>query len=151
MVAAMQEPLSAIRERGIAAAPFGPGDVEAIAAAGGAYILLVRLDHRLEIALPGRAAVRLQPGWFAYAGNARGPGGLRARLRHHLGRRKRPHWHIDRLTAGAAEMVALPVIGGDECELVARLMQGPAFAIAAAGFGSTDCRRCQSHLLRFAG
>ena len=43
----------------------------------------------------------LAPGCYVYAGSARGPGGIRARVRRHLRPDKTPHWHIDQVTAYA--------------------------------------------------
>ena len=56
-------------------------------------------------------------------------------------------WHIDWLTAHAVKMAALAVADGRECELVGKLLNSLRFKVAAAGFGSTDCRLCESHLL----
>lgn len=61
-----------------------------------------------------------------------------------------PHWHVDRLTVAAARIAALPVVGGGECGLVGLMLRSPGFEVALAGFGNTDCRACETHLLRFA-
>lgn len=145
----MEELLTALARAGLDAPHFTADEAEAISDAAGAYALLVRLDRAVEIALPGTRPVRLEPGWFAYCGSARGPGGMRARLRRHMRRDKALHWHVDRLTIEAAGIVAVPFAEGDECRLVAALLDGGDFEVAAAGFGSTDCRACDSHLLRF--
>ena len=139
-------------EDGVAAAGLaGPWatreDVGGMPVLGGAYLLGLRLDRELPIALPRSAPGRLPPGWYLYAGSARGSGGLRGRLERHFRPGKKPHWHIDRLTAAAAAMAALAVAGGEECEVLGKLLDRPRFAVALPGFGSTDCRRCESHLL----
>ena len=63
----------------------------------GTYALLLRARSggRIQIGRCGSLAVR--PGWYVYVGSAFGPGGLRARLRHHCRLAERPHWHIDYL------------------------------------------------------
>ena len=86
-------------------------------------------------------------GWHLYAGSARGPGGMRARLARHFRRDKAPHWHIDRLTIAADALLALAIEGGAECDIVARLAGSQDFANILPGFGSSDCRACTSHLL----
>jgi Uri superfamily endonuclease len=43
--------------------------------------------------------MRIRPGFYVYVGSALGPGGVRARLAHHLKPSSRPHWHIDYLRA----------------------------------------------------
>jgi Uri superfamily endonuclease len=72
---------------------------------------------------------------------------IRSRVRRHFRPSKKAHWHIDRLTVKAVEMAALAVPGGHECELVRRLLRPRLFEVAIPGFGSTDCRYCESHLL----
>src|SRR3954452_25262653 len=67
-------------------------------AVAGAYLLLLTLDAPLSVALPHRVPVALPVGRYLYAGSARGPCGLRARLARHLRRDKAVHWHIDRIT-----------------------------------------------------
>lgn len=140
-----------LKQAGLAETIHQPGEIDAIPAAGGAYVLTIRLGSALVLETTRSGKVTLEAGCYAYCGNAHGPGGLRARLARHLRSEKRPHWHVDRLTVHAARLAALPVPGGDECELVARLTRRKEFAIALAGFGSTDCRNCESHLLRFCG
>ncbi len=110
----------------------------------GAYLLLIVLPAPLSFTLPQRSAVTLPPGRYLYAGSANGPGGLRARLSRHLREKKKPHWHIDRLTLAGTAPGAWVVPGGGECALVAALAHLP---LPLPGFGSTDCRRCPSHLL----
>jgi Uri superfamily endonuclease len=108
----------------------------------GAYILLLRLEARLNVKAGGREAT-LSPGLYLYCGSARGPGGLQARIARHVRRDKKIHWHIDQLTqAGTVEGVFVAP-GGDECALNAALSRFPA---PLPGFGSSDCPRCISHL-----
>jgi Uri superfamily endonuclease len=114
---------------------------------GGAYVLVLRLDKAIHIEFPRVASHQLMPGWYLYAGSARGSGGIRARVKRHFRYEKTAHWHIDRLTVHAVEMAALAVADGHECELVSKLLESLQFKVAAAGFGSTDCSLCKSHLL----
>jgi len=131
------------------AGPFADGEREAIPAEAGAYLLLLRLDRPLDLVRP--AAARLAPGWYVYAGSARGPGGLRGRLARHLRSGKRPHWHVDQVTSAAGASAGLAYPGRSECGLVAGLVDGGGFGVPVPGFGSSDCRICESHLLRWTG
>ena len=124
-----------------------PDEIGAMADFAGAYVLVLRLEEPIRIEFPRVASDRLMPGWYAYVGSARGSGGLRARIRRHFRSDKTAHWHIDRLTVQAVELAALAVADGDECDLADKLLESLRFEVAAAGFGSTDCRRCKSHLL----
>ncbi len=110
--------------------------------APGAYALWLRLEAPFA-ATAGKGKGILPAGDYLYCGSARGPGGLRARLARHMRPQKRAHWHIDRLTAVANVLGAFVVEGGDECALNAALDGLPT---PIAGFGSSDCRRCDAHL-----
>ena len=118
--------------------------------APGAYVLLMHLPVCVPFARRNIAAGTLS-GWLVYVGSARGGGGIGARLRRHFRKDKAVHWHVDELTNVAARMIALAVPGGTECAIVDRLIRSGLFETALAGFGSSDCRRCEAHLLRPAG
>jgi Uri superfamily endonuclease len=117
---------------------------------GGAYALAICLGVAVEAAFAGKVA-RLEPGLYIYAGSAYGPGGIRARLRRHFRRDKKLHWHVDRLTNAASSMAAVAVAAGRECAIVERLAASAGFTPVLAGFGSSDCRRCTTHLLKWQG
>ena len=124
-----------------------PALTEKIPAAKGAYVLMIALGRSISVRV-GTSDRRLAAGLLVYAGSARGPGGLRARLARHLRSDKRNHWHVDQLTsAGRIEAVAF-THRLSECELVDRLRSVPGATIPLPGFGSSDCRRCRSHLVR---
>ena len=113
----------------------------------GAYLRVVTVPAPLTVTLPHRPDATLPPGRYLYAGSARGPGGLRARLARHMRAEKKPHWHIDRLTEAGTVEGAWAFPGGDECALITALAFLP---VPLLGFGSTDCRSCASHLLSWA-
>lgn len=122
--------------------------VDSIPARTGAYILALSLDRAVEVALTGETPVRLTRGLYLYCGSAYGPGGLKARIGRHMRRGKTIRWHIDRLTEQGHVRGAWTFDGGNECALVAALSHLPA---PIAGFGSSDCSRCRSHLLAWPG
>lgn len=144
-----------LRDAGLAAgepisADSAPSEIPAKIPCGpGAYVLLIGLARPVVLTTPRFSGVTVTPGWYAYAGNANGPGGLRARVARHLRRDKRAHWHVDQLTHEAS-VTALCFPGSDECRLVESLALAAAFTIPVPGFGSTDCQRCESHLVRWA-
>lgn len=116
----------------------------------GAYLLALRLDRSADLSRRN-AGWQVEPGLYAYAGSAYGPGGFKARVGRHLAQAKRLHWHIDHLTVHAASISALISPGACECAIVERLLASGAFDLPHPGFGSSDCRRCRSHLLRLTG
>lgn len=136
-------------------------DPDGLSDRAGCYILDIRLDRDLALVPPARFASgakgwpsHLSAGHYLYCGSASGPGGLRARVARHFRRDKSVRWHIDRLTLGgtvsgvlAFHATADPLVS--ECVLAAALQAAPVSAtIALTGFGSSDCRRCDSHLFR---
>lgn len=120
---------------------------ESFPVAPGAYLLLVELAAPLALGIPRLGAATLAPGRYAYGGSAYGPGGLRARLGHHLRRDKAPRWHVDRLTAAGRVIGVCAVPGGRECALVRDLLKLPGTSVPVPGFGSSDCRSCPAHLV----
>ena len=116
----------------------------------GAYVLL--LGFATGFVARHRTAQRdFAAGWYAYCGSARGRGGVGARIGRHFRKGKAPRWHIDPLSIRAGPMAALAFSGGDECSLVATLAGSGRFAFPVSGFGSSDCRICPAHLLRWTG
>ena len=113
-------------------------------AVSGTYVLVIDLSEPVAVSL--KPSALLVPGRYLYCGSAKGPGGLRARLARHMRHGKPIHWHIDRLTEAGTLLGAWTFLCGDECDLVVALSHSP---IAVKGFGSTDCHRCASHLLRW--
>lgn len=114
----------------------------------GAYALVISLGAPAEFLHKGRVH-SLPSGCYIYAGSARGPGGIAARLRRHFRPEKKPHWHVDRLTLVADEVRAFALEGASECGIVARLSGLPGFRHPLSGFGSSDCPACRSHLLQY--
>ncbi len=125
----------------------GAPDAEALPAEAGAYLLILDLARPLRLDIKTLPGARLETGRYAYAGSARGPGGIRARVARHLRADKKTHWHIDRLTARARITDLRVFPGGSECELVARLLAQADTSVPVPGFGSSDCARCESHLV----
>ncbi|MBB4316069.1 DUF123 domain-containing protein [Roseospira marina] len=130
----------------------GPEAVEAgVGPDAGAYLLAVWLPETVPLppALCQPERDHIAGGWLVYAGSARGPGGLRARLRRHMRRDKGCRWHVDWLTtAPGARVWAAAVPAGDECALACAVRGLPGATTPVPGFGSSDCRTCPSHLIR---
>ncbi len=124
-----------------------PENLNDMPAVPGAYVLILRLARPVRAVTRRSIDCSIPPGWHVYAGSARGPGGIRARLMRHFRNDKAVHWHIDRLTLVAEELAAIAVEGGAECDLVGRLLRSGRYRAAVSGFGNTDCRCCETHLL----
>jgi sugar fermentation stimulation protein A len=109
----------------------------------GSYVLILRVDNGITLDIGRLGRFTFQKGYYLYAGSAMR--GLEARIRRHLKRAKKQHWHIDYLTVHADKIIPFVVRSSQrqECEIaaaIASIMQpGP------PGFGSSDCH-CRTHL-----
>lgn len=113
----------------------------------GAYLLVISLSEAFDLEISSLPPTNMQTGFYIYCGSARGPGGIKARLKRHFAKAKRRHWHIDHLTLATSKSAALPIADGDECILVSQLLNSRQFSTPVTGFGASDCSTCQSHLL----
>ena len=116
----------------------------------GIYILILYLSHRQSIQIGRLGKFNFSDGYYAYVGSAFGPGGLAARLGHHLRRCRKPRWHIDYLRqhADISEIWVTAQHRKLEHTWATTLLQSDDTQIPVAGFGSSDCS-CSSHLFYF--
>ena len=135
---------------GLFAGPRAPGQPPSVSAelpaTAGAYVLYFMIGSPRRLAIRTLGNPLLPEGAYAYCGNARGPGGIRARVRRHLASRKRRHWHVDHLPANRCIAVAV-LPGGSECRLVDGFLAAGS-SVPVPGFGSSDCQRCPAHLVK---
>jgi Uri superfamily endonuclease len=105
------------------------------------------LDHWTTVVARRGRTWHLEPGLYCYVGSARGPGGLRARLRRHCSDPARKHWHIDHLARHTRVEGFLVVESLErlECGWAAWLQNRADETVD--GFGSSDCT-CPGHLFR---
>jgi Uri superfamily endonuclease len=117
--------------------PFSPGS----------YLLVLYLRCRTKITIGRLGTFSFKRGWYCYSGSAFGPGGLKARLGHHLKPISGYHWHIDYLRT-QAELRSIWCLEGVNNEHLwsAILSKADRAIFPVAGFGSSDCK-CNSHLV----
>ena len=125
----------------------------------GTYAVFLTLSVPARLSIGKLGAFTFPSGEYVYMGSARGPGGLRARLQHHLRPALRPHWHIDYLRTRAVvsrgvyvvqEEVSAETVAPLECAWSQALLALPGASVPAAGFGASDCRwGCVAHLIHF--
>ncbi|MBN2737452.1 MAG: DNA/RNA nuclease SfsA [Spirochaetales bacterium] len=113
---------------------------------GGVYLYILELDKETELNIGQLGKFCFQKGWYVYTGSARK--NLDARIRRHLSKRKKFHWHIDYLgeKAKTKKILAIRNQFSWECELAASVNELSLHFVP--GFGSSDCH-CQSHLFYF--
>ncbi len=112
----------------------------------GSYVLVIDLVEETRLTVGRLGTFEFPAGLYFYFGSALN--GLEARIRRHLRRDKKRHWHVDHLTA-VAPVVEVWWVGSEErweCRWAESIVaQGG--GVVARGFGSSDCR-CPTHLVR---
>ncbi|MEJ2726917.1 MAG: GIY-YIG nuclease family protein [Deltaproteobacteria bacterium] len=116
----------------------------------GTYALVMRCSSHQYVAVGKRGRLRLRPGFYVYVGSAFGPGGLKARIAHHMKISKKPHWHMDYLRPALTlkEIWFTYDSSHREHQWAGVLAGSRGATIPFSGFGASDCR-CKSHLTFF--
>jgi Uri superfamily endonuclease len=87
-----------------------------IPALTGSYYLHLVLTESIELQVGRLGLFPIEPGSYFYCGSALGPGGLQARIKHHLAGDGKPHWHIDYLRRAANMIRVGYCVGPDRLE-----------------------------------
>ncbi len=117
----------------------------------GTYALILRACRSTILTVGKLGDFVFPTGWYAYAGSARGPGGLASRVSRHVAVSKTCHWHVDYLRE-EVELVEIWYATGlarRECSWADALSALGGASIPAPRFGASDCR-CAAHLIHFA-
>lgn len=126
-------------------------ELGALGSSPGTYALVCRTMCRAEIAVGRLGALAIREGYYVYIGSAFGPGGLHARVAHHLRGSRKRHWHADylwpALRIGEIWYSDEPIRREHDWARVFAGMSG--CSIPLRRFGASDCR-CEAHLLFFA-
>ncbi len=98
----------------------------------GTYIIVLRVDRDISISRP--SVQSLPKGFYAYVGSAMNS--LTGRLKRHLSKGKKIHWHIDQITE-AGEVVFIAGFVGKRMEKMLSDFLSGEFEVVK-GFGSSD-------------
>ena len=113
-----------------------------------ALIFCSETDQLIRVGRLGQ--VRVPRGFLVYIGSALGPGGVQARVGHHMRISPRPRWHVDYLRARTRlEEVWFSYDTERREHDWAEAMGRQRNTGCLRGFGVSDCR-CESHLYGFA-
>jgi len=108
----------------------------------GSYLLSGYLPETRRIAVGRLGELDFPQGFYVYVGSAMR--GLSGRIRRHLRKRKRNHWHIDALLPFLGDIRVFPVRSSERLECaIARELEKAARPVPH--FGASDCS-CESHL-----
>ena len=112
----------------------------------GTYILILYLKQTAEIEVGKLKKIIFMKGYYAYTGSALSRGGLKARLKHHLRKQDKPHWHIDYLKLHSEIKEVWLIENESRLEHVCAdvFLKKEGF-LPVKKFGASDCK-CISHL-----
>ena len=116
----------------------------------GTYVLILKLAKLQSIKIGKLGTYKFNKGYYGYIGSAFGPGGLRARIRHHLRKSRNPHWHVDyiRRRSSPVQIWWSPARTRREHDWAAAMGKLSGALQVIKGFGASDCN-CFSHLFHF--
>jgi Uri superfamily endonuclease len=128
---------------------YGMTELDHLPAKPGSYALVGKLYQAAALQVGRLGSFSFPPGIWVYFGSAWGPGGLRARIRHHASKQTNPHWHIDWLRPHL-RMVDVLYAEGVRCECAwsQHLCTHRFASVPVPGFGASDCHSgCPAHLI----
>jgi len=108
----------------------------------GSYIIILELKKDDKIQIGRLGCVFFNKGFYVYVGSALN--GIEQRIKRHLRKNKKMHWHIDFLLK-SGEIKEIFYIEDEmrkECIIADKLSKG---LEPILGFGCSDCK-CKSHL-----
>ena len=116
----------------------------------GTYALTYECKTNRSIRIGKLGILDLRRGYYVYVGSAFGPGGVKARIHHHLGRSPAPHWHLDYLKPHCEPLELWVTYSNNKREQtwVSTLAKSKDGSIPLAGFGASDTSAV-SHLFFF--
>lgn len=111
----------------------------------GTYAVRLSVPQPRRLIIGRLGVLNFPAGQYLYIGSAFGPGGLRARIAHHMRRALKPHWHLDYLRQICTVAAVWYVVGRRmECQWAGKLCHVSG-VVPIRGFGCSDCN-CYAHL-----
>lgn len=117
----------------------------------GIYQLLIWVKQNITFFHKKFGKIEIEPGYYYYTGSSKR--NLMQRITRHLRKQDKPlHWHIDYLLQSPHAKIILIKIyrndNPDECMINIETLKRLNGVMPIRGFGSSDCNRCPSHLLK---
>ncbi|WP_407422544.1 GIY-YIG nuclease family protein [Methanobrevibacter sp.] len=110
----------------------------------GCYCLIIKTEENKNLKIGKKLKVEFKKGFYVYIGSAMN--GLESRVKRHLSKSKKLHWHIDYLLRYCEVVEVIYNINQKvECELSKELSKRNDYI---QDFGCSDCE-CNSHLYYF--
>jgi len=113
----------------------------------GTYALVFACNQVRPVLVGKLGTMALQTGYYIYIGSAFGPGGIRARMHHHLKVQTTVHWHVDYLKPHCSlrEVWVDYSPRKTESHWAGKLVKCNKVTIPMTGFGASDAASV-SHL-----
>ena len=112
----------------------------------GIYILLILIKKDVGVKIGALGNIKFTKGTYAYIGSAQN--NIEKRIKRHLSKNKRFHWHIDYLLNNKNVEVKGVLTKNsskkEECRTAQRLLK---IGMLIVDFGCSDCK-CKSHLFK---
>ncbi len=114
------------------------------------YVLVIKIASNAHIQVGRLGDTAFREGLYLYVGSAKR--GLDKRIRRHLAKEKRLHWHIDYIL----DQEGTTIVGvwtkqvDQECETANKIGDLAETEIARKGIGASDCT-CPTHFYSFDG
>lgn len=110
----------------------------------GIYLLCIYVEKDINIKIGALGKINFKEGFYVYVGSAQN--NLEKRIKRHLSKNKKIHWHIDYMLSNKNvkiyDVLYKKSDKSEEC-IIANNIEG--FKIK--NFGSSDCK-CYSHLIK---
>ncbi len=112
--------------------------------------MFISISNDIEISVGKLGLLKFTGGEYIYTGSAMK--NLIQRVERHKRKEKKIKWHIDYLLANAfvsiSEVKIKYSIIKEECKINQESIQFYDAEIPVKKFGSSDCKKCQSHLIK---
>ncbi len=112
----------------------------------GVYMILMEIPEQTTVSIGKLGDIPFDKGYYIYTGSAKA--GLSKRVKRHLAKRKKKHWHMDYLTQKATWKKGIPIFTNKELECSMATMVSNIGGRGVPLFGCSDCD-CESHLFYF--
>ncbi len=110
----------------------------------GTYVLIVEVKKPLKIRVGALGKMRFESGMYAYVGSAMSS--LSKRIKRHLKKMKKLHWHVDYLTSSEdVEIKGVYVFYAKKREEEISMKFSQRYT-GVNGFGASDMKRVNSNL-----
>lgn len=117
----------------------------------GSYQILLKIKREIELEIGHLGSYKFQKGFYFYTGSARK--NLKQRIERHIRKEKKLHWHIDYLlNSNDVKIIDIFLFystSREECDRNKEVLELQGSSLPCKNFGSSDCSKCFSHLVRF--